>query len=103
MTLIGAGGRVLAYADRAAIGSCTVGFSGVSFAPSMLLRLLGRRIRRVTALVGGRPRLVLIGLRLSVPTGEQPLPGGGWACDAAIGTFQKLVRLRGSHTHETKK
>lgn len=91
MTLVGTRGEILAYADRAAVGSRTLGLSSVTFAPS--IRRLGARIQRVTVLVGGRPRVGLAGFRLSFPSGEQPLSGGGWACDAAICTFERLLHL----------
>lgn len=92
MTLVGTRGEILAYADRAAVGSRTLGLSSVTFAPSILHRP-GARIQRVIVLVGGRPRVGLAGFRLSFPSGEQPLSGGGWACDAAICTFERFLHL----------
>ncbi len=94
VTLVGPRGEILAYADRAAIGPRTIGLSSATFASSVLPRLLGGRIQRVTLLVAGRPRFRLTGLSLSFPSGEQPLSGGGWACDAAIGTFRHVIPLR---------
>lgn len=99
VTLVGMRGEILAYADRAAVGSRTLGLSSVTFAPSILHRP-GARMQQVVLLVGGLPRVRLMGFRLSFPSGEQPLSGGGWACDAAICTFQHIVQLYGRRGSE---
>jgi len=97
-TLVDASGRIAAYADRLAIGSYTIGLSSVTFAPLALSKLLGGRMPQVTVLEAGRPRLRLTGLNLSLPSGERRLPDGGWACDAAIGTFQRVTVMRNRRT-----
>lgn len=97
-TLVDARGRIAAYADRLAIGSCTIGLSSVTFAPFALSKLLGGRMPQVTVLEAGRPRLRLTGLNLSLPSGERRLPDGGWACDGAIGTFRRVTVVRHRRT-----
>jgi hypothetical protein len=99
VTLVGARGVVLAYADKAAVGPHTIGLSRVTFGRSVLRRLMARPASSVTLLAGGRPRLRLRGLRLACPSGEQRLPDGGWVCDAVIGTVAAVHRLRGGGFH----
>ena len=91
-------GRILAYVDRLAIhpspsGGGAVGLGGIAFAPGALERLGGRGIHARVVSRGVR-RLDLIGLRLSFHAGEQRAPEGGWHCEAAVGTFRRLVRRR---------
>jgi len=92
-TLVDPRGRIVAYADRLAIGASAIGMSSATFAPSMLPRLLRGRMPPVTVLEAGRPRLRLNGLQVVLPSGERRLSGGGWACDAAVGTFQRSAWL----------
>jgi len=92
-TLVDSRGRIVAYADRLAIGASAIGMSSATFAPSMLPRLLRGRMPPVTVLEAGRPRLRLNGLQVVLPSGERRLSGGGWACDAAVGTFQRSAWL----------
>lgn len=86
-------GAVLAYADRVAVGACTLGLTGVTFAPSVLERLRVGRIPRIIVASGGRPRVELRQLRLSYQAGERRLPEGGWISDAAVGTFRSMLRF----------
>jgi len=97
VTLVGARGRILAYADKVAVESWTIGLSRVTFGPAVLPTPVGVRIREATLLDHARPRLRLFGLSLTLPDGAQRASGGGWACDAAIGTFQRLIVLKGLH------
>src|SRR3989442_2868868 len=54
-TLVDPRGRIVAYADRFAIGASAIGLSSATFAPSMLPRLLGGRMPPVTVLQAGGP------------------------------------------------
>ncbi len=101
-TLVDGRGKIVAYADKVAIGSYTVGFTSVTFASAALSRFLAGRMPQITVLVKGRPRIRLTGLRLSLPSGEQRLPDGGWACDAAVGSFIRLTSVAG-HQAEPRK
>src|SRR3989441_13299517 len=76
-TLVDARGRIAAYADRLAIGSCTIGLSSVTFAPFALSKLLGGGLAQGTGLGTGRPRLPLTPLTLSLPSRGRRLPHGG--------------------------
>ncbi|OLD36503.1 MAG: hypothetical protein AUI83_26040 [Armatimonadetes bacterium 13_1_40CM_3_65_7] len=80
-TLVDSRGRIVAYADRLAIGASAIGMSSATFAPSMLPRLLRGRMPPVTVLEAGRPRLRLNGLQVVLPS------------DAAVGTFQRSAWL----------
>jgi hypothetical protein len=91
VTLVGPRGNVLVYASQAALRSSTIGLSGVTLAASALQDLL--RGMSVTLHASGRPRVVLTDMRLSLPLGHYPLPEGGWGCDMAIGTFQRIRNL----------
>lgn len=91
VSLVGRQGNVLAYASQAALRSSTIGLSGVTLAASALSDLL--RGVSVTLHEAGRPRVMLTGLRLSLPLGHYPLSEGGWGCDLAIGAFQHARNL----------
>ncbi len=93
VTLVGARGKILAYADKVAVDSRTIGFSRVTFGRAVLPPSPGVRVREATLLDHARPRLRLFGLSLTLPDGVQRVSGSGWACDAAIGTFRRCVRL----------
>src|SRR5439155_842453 len=67
-TLVDSRGRIVAYADRLAIGASAIGMSSATFAPSMLPRLLRGRMPPVTVLEAGRPRLRLNGLQVVLPS-----------------------------------
>src|SRR2546422_6559015 len=69
-TLVDARGRIAAYADRLAIGSCTIGLSSVTFAPFALSKLLGGRQPQGTVLETGGPRLPPTRFDLSPPSRE---------------------------------
>lgn|GEM_PF-1802444 len=95
-TLIDNSGRIIAYVERLAIhpvpsGGGAVGLGGITFAPGALERLGGRAIV-VVVRSRGTVRLRLDGLRLSFHAGESRIPEGGWHCEAAVGTYRRLVR-----------
>jgi len=97
VTLVGARGKILAYADKVAVDWRTIGFSRVTFGRAVLPTPPGVRVREATLLDHARPRLRLFGLSLTLPDGVQRVSGGGWACDAAIGTFERLIILKRLH------
>src|SRR5207247_4962729 len=84
-TLVDPRGRIVAYADRLAIGASAIGMSSATFAPSMLPRLLRGRMPPVTVLETGRPRLRLNRLQVVLRSGQRRLSGGGWSGDAGVG------------------
>lgn len=92
-------GRILAYVERLALhpsasGGGSVGLGGATFAPAVLERLGRGKIPRVVVRSRGVRRVELHGLRLSFHTGESPMPEGGWCCEAAVGTYKRLVRVQ---------
>src|SRR2546428_1929442 len=86
-TLVDARGRIAAYADRLAIGSCTIGLSSVTFAPFALSKLLGGGMPPVPVLEAGRPPVRPTRVNLSLPPRERRLPDGGLGRGAAARAF----------------
>ncbi len=75
-------------------GDGTLGLVGVTFAPGEVDRLASSRVRHLVIASQGIPRLHLRSVRLSVDSGEKPVPSGECVCSAAIATFHSATPIR---------
>src|SRR2546428_12933932 len=94
-TLVDARGRIAAYADRLAIGSCTIGLSSVTFAPFALSKLLGGRMPQVTVLEAGRPPPPAARVKLSLPSRGRRLSDRGWGRPSPVRARPHAPRVSG--------
>ncbi len=98
VTITDSRGQVLAYADQVTVqttrrGDGTLGLLGVTFAPGVVDRL-AFSVQHLVIASQGVPRLRLGSVRLSLDSGEEPVPSGECVCSAAIGTFRSAAPIR---------
>ncbi len=102
-TLMGARGKVLAYAETVVIrfgpGSAgALGFTTVTFSPAVERGSDALHLPNVVITSGGKPRVRLRGVHIALLSGDELETTGEYACTAAIGQFRShrlLGRARG--------